>query len=110
MGLLYDLEPYELANCSFIAVPNTSNWDAIYQLATQQKGIIKAGTPFGFFDFAQGKGTSFDIITKKDIVIDYPIINSFTIAEHSDYTYTPGYCWLPRPTTGNDLEPLQKED
>lgn len=23
---------------------------------------------------------------------------------------TPGYCWLPRPTTGNDLETLQKED
>lgn len=105
-----DLDPYELANCAFIAVPNSSNWDAIYQLATQQKGIIKAGTPFGFFDFAQGKGTSFDIITKKDIVIDYPIINSFTIAEHSDYTYTPGYCWLPRPTNSNDLETLQKED
>ena len=105
-----DLDPYELANCAFIAVPNSSNWDAIYQLATQQKGIIKAGTPFGFFDFAQGKGTSFNIITKKDIVIDYPIIDSFTIAEHSDYTYTPGYCWLPRPTTGDDLETLQKED
>ena len=105
-----DLDPYELANCDFIAVPNSSNWEAIYQLATQQKGVIKAGTPFGFFDFAQGKGTSFDIITKKDITIDYPIIDSFTIAKHSDYSYTPGYCWLPRPTTGNDLEPLQKED
>lgn len=105
-----DLDPNELANCDFIAVPNSSNWDAIYQLATQQKGIIKAGTPFGFFDFAQGKGTSFDIITQKDIIIDYPIIDSFTIAKHSDYTYTPGYCWLPRPTTGNDLETLKKED
>lgn len=105
-----DLDPNELANCDFIAVPNSSHWEAIYQLATQQKGIIKAGTPFGFFDFAQGKGTSFDIITKKDIVIDYPIINSFTITEHSDYTYTPGHCWLPRPTNGNDLETLQKED
>lgn len=104
------LDPNELTNCDFIAVPNSSHWDAIYQLATQQKGIIKAGTPFGFFDFAQGKGTSFNIITKKDIIIDYPIIDSFTIAEHSDYTYTPGYCWLPRPTTGNDLETLQKEN
>ena len=28
----------------------------------------------------------------------------------SQYNYTPGYCWLPRPTTGNDLETLQKED
>ena len=104
------LDPNELANCDFIAVPNTSHWEAIYQLATQQKGIIKAGTPFGFFDFAQGKGTSFDIITQKDIIIDYPIIDSFTIAEQSQYNYTPGYCWLPRPTTGNDLETLQKED
>lgn len=105
-----DLDPYELANCNFIAVPNSSNWDAIYQLATQQKGIIKAGTPFGFFGFAQGKGTSFDIITKKDIIINQPIIDDYTIAEQSQYNYTPGYCWLPRPTTGNDLETLQKED
>lgn len=103
-----NLDPYELANCAFITVPNSSNWDAIYQLATQQKGIIKAGTPFGFFDFAQGKGTSFDIITKKDIIIDQPIIDDYTIAKQSQYTYTPGYCWLPRPTTGNDLETLQK--
>lgn len=105
-----DLDPNELANCDFIAVPNSSNWDAIYQLATQQKGIIKAGTPFGFFDFAQGKGTSFKIITKKDIIIDQPIIDNYTIAEHHHYIYTPGYCWLPRPTYGNDLETLQKED
>ena len=105
-----DLDPYELANCNFIAVPNSSNWDAIYQLATQQKGIIKAGTPFGFFDFAQGKGTSFNIITKKDIIIDQPIIDDYTIAERRQYTYTPGYCGLPRPTNGNDLETLQKED
>lgn len=103
-----NLDPYELANCNFIAVPNSSNWDAIYQLATQQKGIIKAGTPFGFFDFAQGKDTSFDILTKKDIVIDQPIIDDYTIAKRSQYTYTPGYCWLHRPTTGNDLETLQK--
>ena len=105
-----DLDPHELANCNFIAVPNSSNWDAIYQLATQQKGIIKAGTPFGFFDFAQGKGTSFDIITQKDIIINYPIIDSFTIAKQSQYSYTPGYCWLSRPNKRQRLEPLQKED
>lgn len=103
-----DLDPYELTNCNFITVPNSSNWDAIYQLTAQQKGIIKAGTPFGFFDFAQGKGTSFNIITKKDIIIDQPIVDDYTIAKQSQYTYTPGYCWLPRPTTGNDLETLQK--
>lgn len=103
-----DLDPYELANCNFITVPNSSNWDAIYQLATQQKGIIKARTPFGFFDFAQGKGTSFDIIIKKDIIIDQPIIDDYTIAKQNQYTYTPDYCWIPRPTTGSDLETLQK--
>lgn len=104
------LDPNELANCDFITVPNSSNWNAIYQLATQQKGIIKTGTPFGFFDFAQGKGTSFKIITKKDIIIDQPIIDSYTIAEQNQYSYTPGYCWLPRPTYGNDLEILQKRN
>ena len=58
-----------LNGMQLIALPNSTDWDAITDLAIHKSGIIKAGTMFGLFNRNNGSGCGLNIITEKDIKI-----------------------------------------
>ena len=59
----------DLDGMQLIALPNSTDWDAIESLAIHKSGIIKAGTIFGLFNRNNGSGCGLNIITEKDIQI-----------------------------------------
>ena len=59
----------DLDGMQLIALPNSTNWDAIESLAIHKSGLIKAGTTFGLFNRNNGSGCGLNIITEKDIQI-----------------------------------------
>lgn len=59
----------DLNGMQLIALPNSTDWDAIESLAIHKSGIIKAGTIFGLFNRNNGSGCGLNIITEKDIQI-----------------------------------------
>lgn len=60
-----------LEGMQLIAIPDSTNWQAIYQLYNDKKGVIvKAGTTFGLFNSVHGSGSGLGIEIEKDILID----------------------------------------
>lgn len=60
-----------LDGMQLIAIPDSTNWEAIYKLYNEHKGVIlKAGTCFGLFNSVYGSGSGLGIKTEKDILID----------------------------------------
>ena len=99
----YDAPEY-LMNHNLTAIPNSTNWDAICDLYLHGRGIIKAGTTFGFFQPFNGSGSGFEIKTIKDIILtsdaekDFPF--ELTVTHHHDrFDYSPNsvYGRLARP-------------
>lgn len=99
----YDAPEY-LMNHNLTAIPNSTNWDAIADLYLHGRGVIKAGTTFGFFQPFNGSGSGFEIKTIKDIVLtgdtekDFPF--ELTVTTHHDrFDYSPNivYGRLVRP-------------
>lgn len=84
-----DLDRYQL-----IAIPDSTNWAAIAQLAIDKCGIIKKGTTVGLFDGTFGSGSGLNIELEKDIVItpkdkDAKIYLVDPCYHHSSYHYSP---------------------
>lgn len=68
-------ELYEYRNglecMQLIAIPDSTDWEAIYQLYNDKKDVvIKAGTYFGLFNSSYGSGSGLGIEIEKDILID----------------------------------------
>lgn len=63
---LYDYAS-KLTGLQLVAIPNSTNWDAITNLLFHKTGIIKAGTTFGLFDRVNGSSAGFCIKIEKDI-------------------------------------------
>ena len=60
-----------LDGMQLIAIPDSTDWEAIYKLYSENKGVIlKAGTCFGLFNSVYGSGSGLGIETEKDILID----------------------------------------
>lgn len=60
-----------LEGMQLVAIPDSTNWNAIYKLYNENKGVIlKSGTYFGLFDSVNGSGSGLGIETEKDILID----------------------------------------
>lgn len=60
-----------LEGMQLVAIPDSTDWQAIYKLYNENKGVIlKAGTYFGLFDSVNGSGSGLGIETEKDILID----------------------------------------
>lgn len=60
-----------LNGMQLVAIPDSTNWDAIYKLYNENKGVIlKAGTYFGLFNSVHGGGSGLSIQIEKDILID----------------------------------------
>ena len=60
-----------LDGMQLVAIPDSTNWNAIYKLYNENKGVIlKAGTYFGLFNSVDGSGSGLGIETEKDILID----------------------------------------
>lgn len=66
---LYDYVT-DLSGMQLIAIPDSTNWNAITDLKIKKTGIIKAGTHFGLFNKIHGSGSGLCIITEKDIVLN----------------------------------------
>lgn len=60
-----------LEGMQLVAIPDSTNWEAIYKLYNENKGVIlKAGTYFGLFNSVHGSGSGLSIQIEKDILID----------------------------------------
>lgn len=106
---LYDYVT-DLSGMQLIAIPDSTNWDAITDLKIKKTGIIKAGTYFGLFDKVNGSGSGLCIITEKDIVLDNASNLYDVIVTHTSqpYHYSPDAVYGLCRTSNENLDTLEK--
>ena len=90
----------ELSGLQLIALPNTTDFDAVLDLYKNKSVIIKKGTIFGLFNQIHGSGTGLEIKTVKDIELNDKVQYDIDIEYHdSSYHYSPNcvYGYITRP-------------
>ena len=100
-----------LEGMQLIAIPDSTDWEAIYKLYNENKGvIIKAGTTFGLFNSVHGSGSSLSIQIEKDILIDEQSkLYKVEIArKNRSYNYSPDAVYGLCRTNKEKLEMLEK--
>lgn len=79
-----------LEGMQLIAMPDSTNFEAIYQIHTQKSGIIKKDTTFGLFNRIHGSASGLGIKIEKDIILnqhqDLYRITYSNIKNHYDYS------------------------
>lgn len=96
-----------LDGMQLIAIPDSTNWEAIYKLYNENKGVIlKAGTCFGLFNSVYGSGSGLGIEIEKDILIDEKAsLYKVTIERKNDsWGYSPDSVYGLYRSSGEDLE------
>lgn len=81
----------DLTGVQLIAIPDSTNWDAIVALKATKTGIIKAGTHFGLYDRVNGSGSGLGIVIEKDIILDKePLLFDIRVSRtNHSYNYSP---------------------
>lgn len=100
----------DLSGLQLIAIPNTTNFDAVLDLYNKKPVIIKKGTIFGLFNQIHGSGAGLEIETVKDIKLNDTIKYDIDIEYHdSSYNYSPNavYGYIDRPIK-EQLESVDK--
>lgn len=90
----------DLSGLQLIAIPNTTNFDAVLDLYKNKPVIIKKGTMFGLFNQIHGSGSGLEIKTVKDIELNNKVQYDIDIEYHdSSYHYSPNcvYGYITRP-------------
>ena len=90
----------DLSGLQLIAIPNTTDFDAVLDLYKNKPVIIKKGTIFGLFNQIHGSGAGLEIETVKDIELNDTIKYAIDIEYHdSSYNYSPNcvYGYITRP-------------
>lgn len=90
----------DLSGLQLIAIPNTTDFDALLDLYNKKPVIIKKGTIFGLFNKIHGSGAGLEIETVKDIKLNDTIEYDIDIEYHdSSYNYSPNcvYGYIDRP-------------
>lgn len=102
---LYDFTT-ELYNMELIAIPDTTDFEAILAVANKN-GIIRKTTSFGLFDKINGGGSGLNIELEKDIHLDpnAPLIEVKLAICKEPYHYTPEpvYGLMRKYFSGTDL-------
>lgn len=98
---LYEYES-DLSALQLIALPYTTDFDAVLDLYNKKPVIIKEGTAFGLFNRIHGSGSGLGIITVKDInLANVKEIEIEVDIEYQDssYNYSPNavYGYLDKP-------------
>lgn len=108
-------ELYEYRNglegMQLIAIPDSTDWKAIYQLYNDKKDVvIKAGTTFGLFNSIHGSGSGLGIEIEKDIAIDDDAkLYKVEIArKNRSYNYSPDAAYGLCRTNKEQLEMVEK--
>lgn len=90
----------DLSGLQLIAIPATTDFDAVLDLYKNKPVIIKKGTIFGLFNQIHGSGAGLEIKTVKDIELNNTIKYDIDIEYHdSSYHYSPNavYGYIDRP-------------
>ena len=90
----------DLSGLQLIALPNTTDFEAVLDLYKKKSVIIKKGTIFGLFNQIHGSGSGLEIKTVKDIEVNDTIEYDIDIEYHnSSYNYSPNcvYGYITRP-------------
>lgn len=90
----------DLSGLQLIALPNTTNFDAVLDLYKNKPVIIKKGTMFGLFNQIHGSGAGLEIKTVKDIELNDTIKYDIDIEYYgSSYHYSPNcvYGYITKP-------------
>ncbi|WP_171299793.1 hypothetical protein [Enterococcus cecorum] len=96
-----------LEGMQLVAIPDSTNWDAIYKLYNENKGVIlKAGTYFGLFNSVHGSGSGLSIVIEKDILIDEnsKLYKVEIARKNSSYNYSPDSVYGLYRSSGEELE------
>lgn len=99
----------DLSGLQLIALPNTTDFDAVLDLYKNKPVIIKKGTIFGLFNQIHGSGAGLEIKTVKDIELNGTFKYDIDIEYHgSSYHYSPNcvYGYITRP----NKEQLERVD
>ena len=102
----------ELSGLQLIAIPNTTDFEAVLDLYKNKSVIIKKGTIFGLFNQIHGSGAGLKIKTVNDIELNNTIKYDIDIEYHdSSYHYSPNcvYGYITRPNK-EQLESVNKND
>lgn len=100
----------ELSGLQLIALPNTTDFDAVLDLYKNKPVIIKKGTIFGLFNQIHSSGAGLEIKTVKDVELNDTIQYDIDIEYHnSSYNYSPNavYGYITRPNK-EQLESIDK--
>lgn len=90
----------DLSGLQLIALPNTTDFEAVLDLYKNKPVIIKKGTIFGLFNQIHGSGAGLEIKTVKDIELNDKVQYDIDIEYHdSSYHYSPNcvYGYITRP-------------
>lgn len=90
----------DLSGLQLIAIPNTTDFEAVLDLYKNKSVIIKKGTMFGLFNQIHGSGSGLEIKTVKDIELNDKVQYDIDIEYHgSSYHYSPNcvYGYITRP-------------
>lgn len=81
----------DLTGVQLIAIPDSTNWEAIVALKATKTGIIKSGTRFGLYDRVNGSGSGLGIVIEKDIILDKePLLFDIRVSRTDHpYDYSP---------------------
>ena len=106
---LYDYVS-DLKGLQLIAIPDSTNWEAIMNLKLQKSGIIKAGTKFGLFNRIHGSGSGICIAIEKDIILSnaenlYDVQTSYV---NQPYFYSPDAVYGLCRTSNENLATLKE--
>lgn len=96
-----------LDGMQLVAIPDSTDWKAIYKLYSENKGVIlKSGTYFGLFNSVHGSGSGLGIETEKDILIDEKAsLYKVTIERKNDScSYSPDSVYGLYRSSGENLE------
>lgn len=100
-----------LEGMQLIAIPDSTDWEAIYKLYNENKGVVlKSGTYFGLFNSVHGSGSGLSIQIEKDILIDEQSkLYKVEIArKNRSYDYSPDAVYGLCRTNKEQLEMVEK--
>ena len=102
----------DLSGLQLIAIPNTTDFDAVLDLYKNKPVIIEKGTMFGLFNQIHGSGAGLEIKTVNDIKLNNKVQYDIDIEYHgSSYNYSPNcvYGYITRPNK-EQLERVGEND
>lgn len=95
----------DLSGMQLIALPNSNNWDKIFDLFNNQQGRLNTTTEFGLFNYIHGSGCGLGITLEQPVNLSNMQIAHISLYKQNEpYNYSPTVVYgFTRKQYGDDL-------